>query len=289
MNTLKAIFEKNYKLNGSDSRIHCIEFDFENSVQIDYHYHEYIEILFFLSGKGLVLINGKEILYDKNTLVIVNSQRAHAIEVLYPSRYICIKVKPDIFYTDEIKYALPFISELKNQYVFSAIETKKMKIQSIMKNIMKEWNDMNCGFELAIRSLLLKFFLRVLRQHLQESDSIYVLNNISPAIQSAIIYISNNFATVTEQELSEVCCLSYNYFSQLFKKNTGKSFKDFLLDTKIYHAEKLLLSTKKNITEIALETGFSTTSHFISHFKKKHGTTPAKFRKSLYLEKHIIQ
>lgn len=276
---MKANLEENYKLNGADSRIHCLEFNFKESVLIDYHYHEYIEILFFLSGNGLVCVNGHENLYEANTLVIVNSQRAHAIKVLSPSQYICIKVSPDIFYCDEIMYALPFISEERNGYVFKFDQADEIQIRSLLKKVMQEWNEMNYGFELAIRSLLLDFFLRVLRQRLHNNDIVYNMNKISPAIQSAIIYVANNFTTITEYEISKLCHLSYNYFSYLFKKTMGKSFKDYLLDTKLYHAEKLLLSTNKSITEIALEIGFSTTSHFISLFKKKNGTTPAKFRK----------
>lgn len=276
---MKAILEENYKLNGANSRIHCLEFNFKESIMIDYHYHDYIEILFFLSGNGLVYVNGQEILYGSNTLVIVNSQRAHAINVMNPSQYICIKVSPDLFYCDEIKYALPFISEARNEYVFKFDKADETQIHFLLKKVMQEWNEMNYGFELAIRSLLLDFFVRVLRKHLHTNDIVYNINKISPAIQSAIIYVTNNYSTTTEREISKVCHLSYNYFSYLFKKTMGKSFKDYLLDTKLYHAERLLLSTRKSITEIALETGFSTTSHFISQFKKKNNTTPDKFRK----------
>lgn len=276
---MKVALEKNYQINGADSRIHCIEFNFKERSNIAYHYHEYIEILFFFSGTGLVRVNGENYPYGANSLVIVNSQRAHAVDILQPSQYVCIKVMPDIFYGDEFSYSLPFISETHNAYMFNAEHAGEMKIQPLIRGIMSEWKEMSYGFEPSIRSQLLDFFVRVLRK-LRENGDISEVKNISPEIRTAIIYVAENFTTVTEHEVSKLCHLSYNYFSYLFKKTMGKSFKHYLLDTKIYQAEKMLLSTDKSITEIAQETGFSTTSHFISHFKKKNGTTPAKFKKA---------
>lgn len=275
---MNAFLEENFKLNGTDSWIHCLEFPLDKYPRTEYHYHEYIEILFFLSGKGIVRVNGREISCTKNTLVVVNSQRAHAVDFLSPSQYICIKVMPDILYTDEFKYALPFISEVKNEYVFTASETEAIKAQALIQDIIQEWNNMQYGFEPAIRSKLLDFFVRILR-HLHKVGTIGEVTDIRPEIKAAIIYIADNFATVTEHELASICHLSYNYFSHIFKKSLGKSFKEYLLDIKIRQAEKLLLSTDKTITEIAHMTGFSTTSHFISQFKNKKNITPVKYKK----------
>ena len=50
------------------------------------------------------------------------------------------------------------------------------------------------------------------------------------------------------------------------------------MSVKIKAAKKLLILTQKDMTEIALETGFSTSSHFISCFKKYTGMTPKCFR-----------
>ena len=275
---LKVSLEENFKVNGFDSRIHCIKFDFKEPSKVGYHYHEYIEILFFFSGNGIVFVNGRPYLYRADTLIIVNSQLAHAIDIISPSQYACIKVMPDIFYANEFQYALPFISELRDAHIFERDKTTEMGIHSLVQDIMQEWEQMHFGFEMVIRSQLLELFVYVLRC-LHKDCSIYPLKKVGPEIQTAIFYIAEHFATVTEQELANICHLIYTYFSYLFKKTIGKSFKKYLNDTKIYQAEKLLLSTKKTITEISQETGFSTTSHFIAQFKKKNGTSPAKFKK----------
>ena len=46
-------------------------------------------------------------------------------------------------------------------------------------------------------------------------------------------------------------------------------------------AEKLLLSSDKLMTEIAVDVGFTTSSHFISNFKRKKGITPKQFKQKV--------
>jgi AraC-like DNA-binding protein len=98
-------------------------------------------------------------------------------------------------------------------------------------------------------------------------------------IKNALLYISENFDSVNERDAAAFCGLSYNHFSASFKKTVGRSFSDYLTLIRINEAEKLLLSTEKSITDIALSCGFSSTSHFISRFKEKNGVTPGQLRK----------
>lgn len=61
----------------------------------------------------------------------------------------------------------------------------------------------------------------------------------------------------------------------------GKSFNDYVTLMRINEAEKLLLSTDKSITEIAMCCGFSSSSHFVSRFGQYKQITPGQFRKKL--------
>lgn len=112
--------EENYKLNGFDSWVHFLDFDIKAGNNIEYHYHEYIEILYFKEGAGRIKINGAATDFMPSTLTVINSQRAHAIDVLQPAKYICIKIMPDILSNghlgDDFSYALPFASETGNGY-----------------------------------------------------------------------------------------------------------------------------------------------------------------------------
>ncbi len=285
---MDVLAEENYKLDGSTSWVHCLKFNPNTAVDTPYHYHEYIEILYFYDGEGIIQVNGKSKKFQKNNLIVINSGRAHAIDLIKPTSYLCIKVMPNILYSnerfcDEYKYVFPFISETQNEYFFNENESNKLKADNLLTSIANEWESMNYGFELAIKSYLLEFFTRVLR-FLHNQNVTSKTAGINPEIRKAIVYLTNNYATVSEKELADICHLSYNHFSYLFKKSVGKSYKDYLLDTKLREAEKLLLTTEKSITDIAQELNFSSSSHFITQFKKKKGSSPAKFRKSIYFQ-----
>ncbi len=55
---------------------------------------------------------------------------------------------------------------------------------------------------------------------------------------------------------------------------------DYVNAMRIAYACELLTETAKSITEVAMESGFSTLSHFNRQFRKLQRTTPTRFRKS---------
>ena len=82
-------------------------------------------------------------------------------------------------------------------------------------------------------------------------------------------------------ELSQEIGLSLKKLKEGFKQIYGDSVYSFLFDYKMEHARKLLESGQHNVNEVGLRVGYSTSSHFISAFKKKYGTTPKKYVMSL--------
>ncbi|MCL4115872.1 UNVERIFIED_CONTAM: hypothetical protein GTU68_035718 [Idotea baltica] len=68
---------------------------------------------------------------------------------------------------------------------------------------------------------------------------------------------------------------------QLYRKVkalTGKSVSLFIRLIRLYKARKLLLTTKKNVTEVAYETGFSDPSYFSRVFKEEFSVNPSEVR-----------
>ena len=276
--------EKSYKIDGAESFVHCIRLQSDVRQFVPYyHYHEYIEMLYFLEGEGYVYINETKNPFSAGTFIIVNSKKAHTLSFATPSKYFCVKFMPQVLYESDqpfvdMKYVMPFISEEKNQHIFSREEIEKTAIKALLTEMMDEWDAMDVGYDLVIRANILKIFTVIFRLW-QESGGGDVLQNFSPDIKKAILYTMEHYQSVTEKEVADLCGLSYHYFSHLFRRAVGKSFSDYLTAIRISEAEKMLLSSEKSITDIAAETGFSTTSYFISRFRAEKGITPAKSRK----------
>ncbi|WP_024772749.1 helix-turn-helix domain-containing protein [Aquimarina macrocephali] len=76
--------------------------------------------------------------------------------------------------------------------------------------------------------------------------------------------------------------------SQFLNDNLNKSFPFFVNEYRVKKAEEILLSNNKlTIEAIGNECGFKSNSTFYSAFKKMKGVTPAKFKKTNYLNGHI--
>jgi transcriptional regulator GlxA family with amidase domain len=67
-------------------------------------------------------------------------------------------------------------------------------------------------------------------------------------------------------------------FSRFFKRHTGNSFIDHLIEIRLGHASRLLIDTHLPINQIAFNCGFNNMSNFNRIFKKKKGCTPKEFR-----------
>ena len=73
--------------------------------------------------------------------------------------------------------------------------------------------------------------------------------------------------------------LSPIYLSQLFKKETGQSYIDYLTNLKMNAAKKLLLTTDMMVYEISNKLGYKDSKYFSRLFEKKLGCKPSEYRK----------
>ncbi|MBT8317440.1 MAG: helix-turn-helix transcriptional regulator [Lutibacter sp.] len=81
-------------------------------------------------------------------------------------------------------------------------------------------------------------------------------------------------------ELAKEVGLNIKKLKSEFKEVYGVPVFTFLLNYKMELGKQLLLEQQLNVNEIALQLGYSTSSHFIAAFKRKYGITPKQFSKS---------
>lgn len=84
---------------------------------------------------------------------------------------------------------------------------------------------------------------------------------------------------INMEHLARQLPMGYSLFRKSFKKVTGESPNQYLLNLRLTQAKELLLSTSLGINEIADQTGFASVFYFSKHFKIKHGMSPNSFRK----------
>ena len=85
--------------------------------------------------------------------------------------------------------------------------------------------------------------------------------------------------TPSLSELSQKYGYSERYIGKMFKKLSGISFSDYMLNSRISKAKTLLRQTDVPLAVIAEETGFYDACHFARSFRHLTGMSPSEFRK----------
>jgi AraC-like DNA-binding protein len=87
----------------------------------------------------------------------------------------------------------------------------------------------------------------------------------------------------TVDEMASLVGLGHTAFSEKVKGITGFSPINYLISIRISKAINLLMENDFSVTDIALDTGFYSSQHFATTFKKLTGYSPREFRKSMVL------
>lgn len=102
-------------------------------------------------------------------------------------------------------------------------------------------------------------------------------------VQKAKDYIMNNISrNITVADVSAYVHLSPEYFTKLFKKETGQNIKTYIMQTKVEVAKDLLANPGMPVSLVALELGYTNFSHFTQLFKKFENITPSEYRKKIF-------
>ncbi|MBY0009970.1 response regulator [Paenibacillus typhae] len=105
-------------------------------------------------------------------------------------------------------------------------------------------------------------------------------NNVSSAVVTKIRqYIRSRLSEeITRDELAAHVYLNPAYLSRLFKKETGLSISDVIIQERIGKAKQMLEETGHKITDIAEQVGYTSLGSFSNLFKRVVGVTPQQYR-----------
>lgn len=103
--------------------------------------------------------------------------------------------------------------------------------------------------------------------------------NMSKPIREIVEYIDANYAErLLISNFSEQYFFNASYLSNLFKKETGKSFSGYLIEKRLEIAEKLLKDKSMKLAEVSSQVGYDDYYHFSKLFKKYKGLSPLEYR-----------
>ena len=104
-------------------------------------------------------------------------------------------------------------------------------------------------------------------------------SHYTPVIKQILAEVRENYREdMNLKTLAYKYHMNTSYLGQIFQKEVGCSFAQYLSNTKNRKAKDLILSTNMRINDIAKEVGYPDTSYFYRKFKQCYGVSPASLR-----------
>ena len=148
----------------------------------------------------------------------------------------------------------------------------------LLKSIQNELSSQEIGYHAKVNYLLDELFISISRQLTKQSnpgrDFPKTFMNLEQALRQDLSH------QWTVEEMAALVGLGTTLFNEKVKSYTGFTPLNYLINIRISEAIKLLKKKDVSITDIALDTGFYSSQHFSTTFKKLTGYTPSQFRKN---------
>lgn len=248
------------------------------------HWHTPIEIIVPVENWYEVVIREETYHLDPGDILIIPSGELHALTApekggrfiylvdispivkLHGFAYIQSVIDKPLFIT---KNACPFIYD---------------DVHHILLQMQNEYFNKNIFTELTIFSLLLNLFVRLGINHLNNTNLLpgarpHKQEVYASRFNDAIDYIDAHYMeNIDLEDAANTIGFSKCYFSRLFKQYTDYSFSAYICHRRIRAAEKMLEQTDLAVTEIALQSGFTSISTFNRVFRQQKNCSPSEYR-----------
>ncbi|MGM0216868.1 AraC family transcriptional regulator [Enterococcus sp. AZ109] len=246
-----------------------------------YNWHDEIEILWLLTGKIEVNVDGETFSLEQDDLIVINSNSGHATFATVPdSIAMRLYISPNFFSSQGFdlskgRFEMNASQERMNPQ-FASLRKDLAKLQLLSAD--------NFSNQLSHNALLFRIAEKLLNFFVvnEKKSKGYTVGQKRNFLDQAIQYIEENFKMeLTLELLAQQCNYSTSYLSKIFKTELGINFYEYLTRCRLQHAVRALTMTEDKIASIAYDNGFSDVKAFNKMFKKHFGMTPSEYRKQV--------
>ncbi len=160
----------------------------------------------------------------------------------------------------------------------SPVLQKFHEIGNIFKTIQSEIFTQEIGYQARVNHLLDEIFIQIARYFTRISNPGRDFPGTFMKLEQELRRNLSHQWTV--EEMAALVGLGTTLFNEKVKSYSGFSPLSYLINIRISEAIKLLKQPSISLTDIALDTGFYSSQHFSTTFKKLTGYTPSQFRKN---------
>lgn len=269
----KHTFTKNERKDYSDINCH-----WWHGSKVNDHYHsDYYEVIISTLGEFENKIEGQTYSQSKGDVIIISPGTVHSIDASKKGEHYNIAVRSEYF-----ERLIADKNAVKKSLRSDKLICLKLNDTeySYVYDCISKINNVRIGAFSAtlVQTVLSVIFLSVMEMSIPDEES---AEKTAYYCRDAISKIDGGSLTVkSAKDIYELYPVSHTAFISEFKRITSKTPSDYLRDSKLAYAKKLLLTTNDSILDIAYEVGYDSVSHFIKCFKAFYGQTPLKYKNS---------
>jgi len=244
------------------------------------HAYKDIELIYIINGSLEVNVHHKTYTLNKFDFLIINSNELHSFKSSNDNLFVVFHFNYFQLCSLLAQENLLFICNSTENVSLSDQELRNT-IEKLLSYYVKQSSPSMVTFWKKVLELISVIQINYLK-HSESSKikSFSTKNGHNERITEILDYIESNFREpLTLEEIASTQFITVPYLSKFFKKQTGKTFSQYLNKVRLAHAVDELINTNKSITRIALDNGFPNLAAFNRVFNEKHQEKPVEYRK----------
>lgn len=243
-----------------------------------FHSHNYYEFELIVEGNGTNHVMSQTFDVKRGHFFFLSPSAFHRINAAPNSSMTIINFKLRDGFTD-------FLLHLFGSEYFAMIDLDDEiteNIQHILSDALRNAEQMadhlrRIYMKNTVENILLIFAEHYYRTHQLSPE----LSEDNDYINAIILDIRQNFASpITLESISKKYGYSPNYISQMIKRATRFTFKNYVTQLRMQAAYNMIMYHDIPYKQVALEVGYENYTSFLDIFMKKYGIPPSKLRES---------
>lgn len=251
---------------------------------IPMHWHEEFQFVLIIKGQAIFQIQKEKIILNEGEALFINSGCLHLAKDFNHSGcvYICLNVAPSFIVSQELfrTYVYPYIEATNLSYVL--LTTKEHWAKNIIDAILEIDRLIRQNpalYEIDISIKLAQIWRNLIVNGFQlEYKEAEMLKN--QKMKNMLNWIHLHYAEkIVLEDIARAGQLSRSECCRYFKRYIKETPLNYVMQYRIQKSLILLQQPEYNVTEIAYQVGFNSTSYFINQFKKSMYMTPLAYKK----------
>lgn len=231
------------------------------------HWHESLEILFFIDGKSEVTSDSVREPVNAGEIAVINCNHLHRVHALTAvSHYYCLIISRQLCEEMDIPVAdMQFRLRISDERARLCIE-----------KIVAELNEKKPFYKSAVKAALWEMLILFCRDYTETVVGNTAEHKKNTVVKKALLYIEEHLCEpITVEEISNAVGLSKYYFCRLFREITDTTVINYINFARCRNARRLILSHQQNVGESAERSGFTNLSYFAKTYQRHIGELPS--------------